>query len=81
MEGDWSTWVTYYEISNGAANIVSKKERLVYIPVRGWQYADGNGGWIDDEALTVTGKHMSCVRLNKYHSIYLKQKENQLIPR
>ena len=63
MEGDWSSWVAYYEVSNVGAFIVSKKEGLVYIPEKGWQYADGNGGWMDDEALTVTGKHMSCLTL------------------
>ena len=64
MEGDWSSWVTYYEVSNGGASIVSKKEGLVYIPERGWQYADGNGGLMDDETLTVIGKHMSCLTSN-----------------
>ena len=78
MEGDWSTWVTYYEISNGAANIVSKKERLVYIPVRGWKYEHHNDGWIDDDTLTVTGKELTFIF--SLTSIYL-QKENQVIPR
>ena len=45
------------------AYIQSKKEGLVYIPEKGWQYADGDGDWMDDETLTVTGKHMSCLTL------------------
>ena len=45
------------------AYIQSKKEGLVYISERGWQYADGDGDWMDDETLTITGKHMSCLTL------------------
>ena len=42
---------------------MSKKKGLVYLPVSGWQYGDGIG-WHDDDTLTVTGKHISCLTFN-----------------
>ena len=38
---------------------------MVFIPVRGWQYA--GGGWPDDDTLTVTSKHISCLNSNYLH--------------
>ena len=61
--GDWSRWVVSSEVSNSGANIASKKQGLVYIPVRGWQYGDGTTVH-DDDTLTVTGKHMSYLTIN-----------------
>ena len=62
-QGDWSEWVVYSEVTKQLAYIKSKKKGLVYIPVRGWQYSDF-GPWEDDDTLTVTGKHISCLTLN-----------------
>ena len=63
-QGDWSRWVVYSEVSNDLAYIQSKKQGLVYLPVRGWQYAGGGDTWQDDDTLTVTGKHISCLTFN-----------------
>ena len=38
---------------NTGAYIKSKKKGQTYIPVGGWQYADGV--WQDDDTLSVTG--------------------------
>ena len=81
MQDDLSNWVIHEEVSNGGASIMSKKQGLVYIPVRGWQFADGNGGWgwEDDTTLTITGK-LSEFEIISLISMYL-QKENHLILR
>ena len=52
-----SRWVISYEVSNVDAYIKSKKQGLVYLPVRGWMYGDGNG-WPDDDTLNVNGKYI-----------------------
>ena len=59
FQDDWSRWVIHYEVSNTGAYIISKKQGLVFLPVRGWLYPDGT--WQDDDTLTVTGKHISCL--------------------
>ena len=51
-------WVVNSEVSDGAASIKSKKQGLVFLPVRGWQYATTDG-WKDDDTLTVTGENIS----------------------
>ena len=56
-EGNKSEWIIRKEASNGGAYIKSMKRGLVYIPVRGWQYADA-GIWQDDDTLTVTGTYI-----------------------
>ena len=57
---------------------MSQKKGLIYIPVNGWQY--GDGVWKDDDTLTVTGKHISC--LTDFETITFNlQKENQPILR
>ena len=49
------------ELSNNLAYIESEKQGSVYVPVGGWRYFDG--GWEDDDTLTVTGKYISCLTL------------------
>ena len=49
------------ELAENSAYIISKKEGLVNLPVRGWQYS--GVGWKDDDTLTVTGKYISCLIL------------------
>ena len=66
FKGDWSNWVINDELAENSAYIISKKEGLVNLPVRGWQYF--GGGWKDDDTLTVTGKHISCY-LSEFVSI------------
>ena len=58
-------WVVNSEVSDGAASIKSKKQGLVFLPVRGWQYWSGT--WKDDDTLTVAGKHISCLNSNYFH--------------
>ena len=64
FKGDWSNWVINDELAENSAYIISKKEGLVNLPVRGWQYGRGRGrGWNDDDTMTVTGKYISCLIL------------------
>jgi len=51
-DGDSSRWVIHKGVSNGVANIMSKKSALRDIPKTGWQYSDS--GWHDDNTLSVT---------------------------
>ena len=55
LQGVWSRWVINYEVANGDAGIMSKKQGLVHLPVSGWLYWDGSTGQ-DDDTLTVIGK-------------------------
>ena len=64
-EGNKSEWIIRKEASNGGAYIKSMKRGLVYIPVRGWQYADASI-WQDDDTLTVTGKKTSCPNMIQF---------------
>ena len=66
LQGDWSLWVTNYEVSNSGALVTSKKQGLVNLPMRGWQYFDGNT-MQDDDTLTVNGKYFSCLTLIELH--------------
>ena len=50
---EYSEWIVYYEVDDNTGYIKSKKKGLTYIPVGGWQYADGV--WQDDDTLSVTG--------------------------
>ena len=62
FQGSTSNWIVNDEVDeNTGAYIKSKKEGLVYLSVRGWQYSDGDddGPWPDDDTLTVTGKYIS----------------------
>ena len=53
---EYSEWIVYYEVDdNTAAYIKSKRKGQTYIPVGGWQYGDGGGGWLDDDNMSVTG--------------------------
>ena len=64
FQGSTSNWIVNDEVDeNTGAYIKSKKKRLIFLPVRGWQYA--GGGWPDDDTLTltVTGKYISCLIL------------------
>ena len=61
--GDWSRWVIRQEVNNGSIFIASRKKGLIYLPVRGWLYR--GVGWPLDDTLTLTGRNMSCLTLNK----------------
>ena len=39
----------------GSAMNDTEKEVLNEIPISGWQYSDGDGGWQDDDSLRVRG--------------------------
>ena len=62
MQGVWSRWVINYEVANGDAGIMSKKQGLVHLPVSGWLYWDGSTVQGDD-TLTVTGKYISYLKI------------------
>ena len=40
----------------GSAMINTEKEVLSEIPIKGWQYNDGDGGWRDDDTLNCQGR-------------------------
>ena len=40
----------------GSAMINTEKEVLNEIPINGWQYNDGDGGWGDDDTLNCQGR-------------------------
>ena len=50
----------------GSAMNNTEKEVLSEIPIKGWQYNDVDGGWQDDDTLTVNGKKED---LNFYQTI------------
>ena len=51
-----SSWIVSFAVDNNTgAYIKSKKRGQTYIPVGGWKYGDGVGGWLDDDTLSVTG--------------------------
>ena len=43
------------------SEIMKLTQLKVLLPMKGWQYFDG--GWQDDDTLTVNGKDISCLTL------------------
>ena len=66
--GNNMKWIVNDKVDeNTGAFIKSKKKGLVYLPARGWKYSISHYAWslsLDDDTLTVTGKHISCVTFN-----------------
>ena len=70
--------VIYKELKN-VAYIKSKKKGLTYIPESGWLYADvGDGGWKDDDTLTVTGEIIKSNENQIYRYLMIYRRRTNL---